>query len=158
MTLARRSTLRTRPTNGWNTAQTEGLGSVFGDFERLFGELASPAFSQTQWAQGYPVDLYETDEAVVLEMAVPGIAVNDLDISLEGRQLSIRGSLPEVDHDGRRYWLQTIPHGQFQRTVTLPINVESDKVQATVENGMLRLTLPKVAEAKARKITINAGK
>lgn len=158
MALVRRqNTLRSTPSYGWNLGNSEGFGSLFGDFDRLFSELATPFYSQAQWAQGYPVDLYETAEAIVMEMAVPGISVDDLDISLEGRQLSVRGSLPEADSEGRRYWLQTIPHGQFNRTVTLPTNVEVDNIDARVENGLLRLTMPKVAEAKARKIAINAG-
>lgn len=157
MALVRRqNTLRTQPTQSWNLVGNEGFGSLFRDFDQLFNELATPLYSQAQWAQGYPVDMYETAEEIVLEMAVPGIEVDDLDISIENRQLTIKGSLPEVDAEGRRYWLQTIPHGQFSRTVTLPTNVDIDSIHAAVENGLLRLTMPKLPEAKARKITVTA--
>jgi HSP20 family protein len=156
MALARRqNALRTRPMRGYSLSNGDSFSNLFGDFDRVFGELAAPAFAQGQWAQAYPVDLYETAETLVLEMAVPGIAAEDLDISIEGRQLSIRGQLPENEDDGRRYWLQSIPHGQFSRTVTLPTNVEHEQIDARVENGLLRLTMPKVAEAQARKIAIN---
>ena len=158
MALVRRqNSLRSRPEQGWNLGNT-GFGSLFGDFDQLFSELASPLYSQSQWAQSYPVDMYETGEHVVLEMAVPGIHAQDLDISVEGRQLTISGTLPNItDDEQRRYWLQTIPRGQFNRTVTLPTSIDVDNVEASVNEGLLTLTMPKVAEAKARKIAINNG-
>ncbi|HEX7022547.1 MAG TPA: Hsp20 family protein [Trueperaceae bacterium] len=136
---------------------TRPVGSLFDDFDQLFNELATPIYSRSQWAQGYPVDLYETGEEVVLEMAVPGIRVDDLDISIEGRQLTVHGVLPETADETRRYWLQSIPRGEFQRSVTLPTGVEADQVHASIQNGLLVLKMPKVAAAKARKIAINNG-
>lgn len=153
----RRNGLRSSPERGWDLASTGNFSTLLGDFDSLFSELASPLYSQSQWAQSYPVDMYETSEDIVLEMAVPGIAVDDLDISVEGRQLSIKGQLPESNHEGRRYWLQTIPRGQFSRTVTLPTSVDIDAIEASVSEGLLTLTMPKVAEAKARKIAISNG-
>jgi HSP20 family protein len=88
-------------------------------------------------------------------MAVPGVRVEDLDISIEGRQLSVPGMLPEREGQGRRYWLQDIPQGQFCRTITLPATVDVDNFEARVHDGLLVLTKPKVAQARARKIAIN---
>lgn len=155
----RRNSAQSRPSQAWGLSNSDAVGSLFSDFDRIFNELAAPyaGGAQTQWAQSYPVDLYETSENVVLQMAVPGVQVDDLDISIEGRNLSIRGTLPESDDDGRRYWLQSIPRGEFSRTVTLPANVDLDDIHASVDTGLLTLTMPKVAEAKARKITINAS-
>lgn len=156
MALVRRQNdLRSSPKRGWDLANQGNFSNFFGDFDSLFSELASPLYSQFQWSQNYSVDMYETSEDIVLEMAVPGIAVDDLDISIEGRQLSIKGQLPEADYQDRRYWVQTIPRGQFSRTVTLPTSVEVDNISANVSEGLLTLTMPKVAEAKARKIAIN---
>lgn len=157
MALVRRQNARPQRSQRWDLA-APGLGGLVEDVDRLFGELAGPLYSASQWASGYPVDLYETAEAVVLRMAVPGIRVEDLDIQVEGRQLTIQGSYPEEDaDDGRRYWLQTIPHGSFSRTVTLPIGVDLDDAQADVQQGMLTLTLPKAPEARARRIEVRAG-
>lgn len=125
----------------------------FEEFDRMLGEFANPAQGRTEW-MSYPMDLYETDTDLVLEMAVPGVNVEDLDISIEGRQLSVRGSLPESDENGRRYWLQSIPRGDLSRTVKLPAAVEVDKIRAQVSDGMLVLTMPKLAEAKVHKIAI----
>jgi HSP20 family protein len=118
------------------------------------GQFGATQFGTTM---SYPVDLYETEESIVLEMAVPGVRVEDLDISIEGRQLSTQGTLPEREGEGRRYWLQNIPHGQFSRTITLPVTVEVDNIEARVHDGLLVLTMPKVAEARARRIAISNG-
>lgn len=125
----------------------------FEEFDRMLGEFAGPLQGRTEW-MSYPIDLYETDSDLVLEMAVPGVRTEDLDISIEGRQLSVRGHLPELEENGRRYWLQSIPRGDVSRTVKLPAAVEVDRIRAHVADGMLVLTMPKLAESKVHKITI----
>ncbi|MEJ2218922.1 MAG: Hsp20/alpha crystallin family protein [Gemmatimonadota bacterium] len=126
----------------------------FEEFDRMLGDFGSSLQRGGEWLS-YPIDLYETDTDLVLEMAVPGISTEDLDISIEGRQLSVRGKLPEAAEDGRRYWLQSIPRGDMSRTVKLPAAVEVDKIKAHVADGMLQLTMPKLAEAKVHKIAIH---
>ncbi len=155
MALARRNPTTPSPVRNWNLSTPGGLWS---DFDRLFSQVASPVMGQFNVTNTYPVDLYETDQDIVLEMAVPGVRVEDLDISIEGRQLTIQGTLPQPQEaEGRRYWLQSIPHGQFSRTVSLPATVEADNIQANVHDGLLVLTMPKVAQARARKIQIQAA-
>jgi HSP20 family protein len=106
-------------------------------------------------AVGYPMDLYETEDALVLQLAVPGLQADDLDISIEGRQLTVRATLPGVpEGEQRRYWLQTIPRGAFTRTVRLPSGVDTEHIAAHVHFGMLELQMPKVAEAKVRRVAI----
>lgn len=126
----------------------------FEEFDRMLGEFGGSMQRSGEWLS-YPIDLYETDTDLVLEMAVPGISTDDLDISIEGRQLSVRGKLPEAVEDGRRYWLQSIPRGDVSRTVKLPAAVEVDKIEARVADGMLQLTMPKLAEAKVHKIAVH---
>jgi HSP20 family protein len=150
MTLVRRQ----QPRTGWNVA---GVPSLFQEFDQLFNQLATPSFNNVQVTQGYPMDLFETGDDLVLEMAVPGVEGDDLDISLEGRELTIKGSLPQAEDEGRRYWLQSIPTGEFRRTLTLPVQVDVEGVSASVDNGILTLRLPKLIEARARKISITNG-
>lgn len=127
--------------------------SPFEAFERLFEDFGSVG-ARAETA-GYPMDLFETDEHIVLQLAVPGLQADDLDISIEGRQLTVRATLPTPNADeGRRYWLQTIPRGAFTRTVRLPAGVDTDDVSAHVTHGMLELRMPKAAEAKVRKVAI----
>ena len=154
MTIVRRKNTRSTPTSGWDLGNFGSFGDLFGDVDQLFNEVA-PRLYRTAGFQGYPADLYETGDALVLEMAVPGVSGDDLDISIEGRQLVVQGVLPHTQEDeSRRYWLQSIPRGEFRRTVTLPTTVEVDKVEATVNGGLLTLHMPKVGEARARKIAV----
>lgn len=139
----------------WGT-QVRADGGVFRDFDDLFEQLAGRGLGGASYASSYPVDVYETAENLVVEMAVPGVSAEQLDISLEGRQLAIRGSMPEADGDSRRYWLQSVPRGDFSRTLMLPTSVDGDRIEARVVQGMLHLTLPKRDEAKARKIAVQA--
>lgn len=155
MAIVRAQSARPVSTRGWDLSSPGGL---FEEFNQLFEQLGTPAFSSGQWSNSYPADLYETGDNVVLEMAVPGVQVQDLDVSIEGRQLTISGTLPNIaEDDSRRYWLQTIPRGQFSRTVSLPAGVDLDNVDARVHEGLLTLTMPKAASAKARKIAITGG-
>ncbi|MFO7546612.1 MAG: Hsp20/alpha crystallin family protein [Trueperaceae bacterium] len=159
MAVARTLTTRPRQTSRYSLGTPTSFGNLFQEVEQLLqqplGMLDAGRLDGTQF---YPVDLYETAENVVLEMAVPGVRADQLDVSLEGRQLTIRGSVAEVpEDDQRRYWLQGIPRGEFTRTVTVPSGVDVDNIQARVDQGLLTLTMPKVAEAKSRKIAITAG-
>jgi len=132
------------------------------DFFQQFESLLQPGGSRAEGAlfsSPYPIDLYEDGDNVVLEMAVPGLRPEQLDISLEGRQLSIRGTLPETEEpedSGRRYWSKGIVRGEFQRNVTVPAGVDPERITARVDQGLLILTMPKAQEAKARKIAIES--
>lgn len=155
MAIIRAQNARPVPTRSWDLSSPVG---VFEGFNQLFEQLGAPTVGSAQWSNSYPADLYETGDDVVLEMAVPGVQVQDLDVSIEGRQLTISGTLPNVtDHDERRYWLQTIPRGQFSRTVSLPVGVDLDKVEARVHEGLLTLAMPKAASSRSRKIEITNG-
>lgn len=144
MTLA-----QNRPVHDW-PAEVD----VFDSFDRLFDRLARPTLARDGEAVGYGLDLFETDDALVLEMPVPGMDPDDLDVSLEGRQLSVRGTLPELEREGRRYWVQGVARGQFARSLRLPVAVEAEAIDARVQNGLLTLTMPKAQEAKVKKIAI----
>lgn len=127
---------------------------VFDDFDRLFNGFSTP--TQVQ-AGANSIDLYETDEALVLEMAVPGVTSEGVDISIEGRQLSLRTRFADEAEEGaenRRYWLQGVPRGEVSRTLRLPASVDVDAIEARVRDGMLTLRMPKMAEAKVKKIEV----
>jgi HSP20 family protein len=145
------------PIRNLGLANLGDFSSVFSDFDRLWNEVGNTFFNRADAFVNYPVDLYETDQNLVLEMAVPGISASDLDISIENRQLTILGRYPLVEEEGRRYWVQTIPHGEFRRTLTLPVAVVTDDIQARVDSGVLTLTMPKVAEARAKKIAVQTA-
>ena len=123
---------------------------LFDGFERLF-EDAFPTRSDVPVA----MDLYETDEALVLELGVPGLTAEAIDVAVEGRQLTVRAELPAAPaEEARRYWVRTMPRGAFTRSVRLPSGVDTEAIDARVQAGMLTLRMPKVAEAKVRKVEI----
>lgn len=141
------------------SARPASLGNVFQELEQLLQPLDAADVNRGGLGTYYPIDLYETDEAVVLEMAVPGVKADDLDISIEGRQLTIRGSSEqEVEKSDRRYWLKGISHGEFSRTVTVPSGIDAGAIDATVDQGVLRVSMPKAPEALSRKIAVSGGR
>jgi HSP20 family protein len=134
--------------------RTWGPLSLFEEANRLFEEVLGE-FGRPVTTYVAPADLYETDEALILEMAAPGLTPEDLEVSLEGNKLTVRGQVKPVEEaKARRYYLQEIPHGSFVRTFTLPVEVKADEAKAEFRHGILRLTMPKVAEARAKRIPI----
>jgi HSP20 family protein len=124
---------------------------LFAGFERLFDDMGRSD-------NGLPMDFYETDVALVLELAVPGVNASGVDVSVEGRQLTVRAELPIASsEENRRYWLRSLPHGAYTRTIRLPMGVDLEHIDAKVQNGVLRLEMHKAAEAKARKLQIADG-
>lgn len=104
------------------------------------------------------VNVYGDDNEVVVTSEVPGLEVKDLDINVHGRNLSLRGKRSgPVLVEGERLTTGDRPRGEFTRSVTLPYNVEADKVTARYENGVLILTLPRAERDKPRKIEVKAA-
>jgi HSP20 family protein len=101
------------------------------------------------------VDIYETDEAVVVKAPIPGVKPEDLDISITGDTLTIRGetkSEAEVKED--QYIRRECRYGSFCRSLSLPVPIVADKAVAEFENGVLTLTLPKAEEVKPKTIKV----
>ena len=105
------------------------------------------------------VDMYETDDAIVVKSAIPGIKAQDLDISVTGEILTIKGETRtgEEIKEGK-YLYRERRYGSFCRALTIPVPVMTDKAEATFENGVLTLTLPKVEEVKPKAIKVKAKK
>ena len=102
-----------------------------------------------------PVDAYETADSVVLTASVAGLNLDDLDITLDDGVLVIRGAVNGVDEEVN-YLLRERFHGKFERRLHINIPVNIENAQATYENGVLRLVLPKAEEAKPHRIAVNA--
>src|SRR5919198_5779260 len=107
-----------------------------------------------------PIDMRETDDSYVVEVELPGVKPEDTEVTLDGQTLVIRGHYGEEreeDGKGGRYLLRERRTGTFARAITLPGGIDADKVTSSFTNGELTITLPKVAEAKARRIPVSAG-
>jgi len=104
-----------------------------------------------------PLDMYETENEVVVKAAIPGVKPEDIDVTVTGDLLSIKGEFKSEteDNDGKRnYHRQERRYGSFSRQVALPTNVKAEACEANFENGVLTLKLPKAEEAKVRKVQI----
>ncbi len=125
--------------------------------DRLFeAELAStmPLWRQSAaWA--LPLDVIETDDEFIVKASIPGINPDELDISLVDNVLTIKGEIKaEEESEDVRYHLRERRFGMFQRSISLPVPVNADKVEATYENGVLILHIPKAEEVKPKHISI----
>jgi HSP20 family protein len=132
--------------------------------DRLFDESVlrpSRAVRRDEMAQ-LPLNIWEDDEALHLVARVPGLEADDLDITVTGDVLTIRGRFPsDSEREEGKDWCwysNELWYGPFERTVNLPVAVQSDKVDATFKNGVLHLTVPKAEEAKPKTIKVKVAK
>ena len=102
------------------------------------------------------VDIYETDEGIVLMADMPGVDENSMDITLENDILSINGYVEPEEPENYRLAYAEYRVGDYQRRFTLSEQIDQDKIEATVRDGVLRLHLPK-AKPTTKKITVRAG-
>jgi HSP20 family protein len=105
------------------------------------------------------VNVEETNDELVLSAELPGMTHDNIAIELENNVLTISGEKTEERTEGdedRRYHLWERRYGSFQRSFTLPRTVKADEIRANFESGILRIRMPKVPEAKGRKIAVEA--
>jgi HSP20 family protein len=124
-------------------------------FSGMFGSSGGRAFALTPH-----MDVRETDKEIVVEAELPGMEEKDVSIALQDGILTIRGEKKhEVDEEKENYRIMERRYGSFQRSVQLPDTVDEDKIEATFNNGVLKVSLPKRPEAigKHRKIPIKKG-
>lgn len=125
-------------------------------FDQSFGRF--PAFRNGGEELGSAtlgLDVYETNNDYVVRAAVPGVSPSDVDISVEDDVLQIRGEFRQDNEVSEgQYLRRELRYGGFERSLRLPPTVDAEKAQATFENGVLTLTLPKRPEARARSLKI----
>jgi HSP20 family protein len=103
------------------------------------------------------LDVFESDDDVTVRASIPGVNPDDIDISVTGDVLTIKGETSEEREEKQgNYHLRERRYGAFQRSVNLPAPVNTDKAEAEFKNGVLTLTLPKVEEVKPKSIKIRA--
>ncbi len=122
-------------------------------FERFFGELPGLGLPGMVWAPR--LDMSETKDSLVVKAELPGLEAKDLDISVSGDTLTIKGEKKQEkeEKDEHRHLIER-SHGAFSRMVELTAPVAADKIKATFKNGVLTITLPKTEEGKRKAIPI----
>lgn len=117
----------------------------------------TPAMPLAKWSP--TTDVLETKDALIIRAELPGMTEKDISVEMENGILTISGERKfEEETKEKTYHRVERAFGKFVRTLTLPTNVEADKIKATFNEGLLELTIPKKEEAKPKKITLEVKK
>ncbi len=127
------------------------------EMDRLWSDVFTPAApSELGWAPS--VDVSETKDAILVRAEIPGMDVKDIDISIVGDTLTIKGEKKQkVEEKDENYYRIECSYGSFTRSLRLPTTVDADKVQARYEKGVLNIQLPKKEEAKPKQIEVKTA-
>lgn len=146
--------VRFEPFSNLLTAQRE--------FGRLFKEAFTPfnaegELSTRTWAP--PVDIYETENDIVLKAELPGVDPSGVEVKVEDNTLYLRGERKfEKEVNNESYHRVERSYGSFARSFSLPNSIATEKVKAEFKDGLLTLTLPKREEAKPRTVKIDVSR
>lgn len=125
----------------------------FSEIDRLVDERFFPSLPKLGW--DLAVDVYEEKGNVIAKMSLPGIKPKEVDVSIEGDELTVSGRREEEkETKDKEYYSKEIRRGSFSRTTTLPTTVEADKATAQFEDGVLVVTMPAVADAKEKAVKV----
>jgi len=129
--------------------------SLRGAMERLFGDRFLPPSLFRPLGLDLALDMYETDSDLVLKVTVPGVKPEDIQITIVGQTLTVKGEVKaEEEVEERNYIQRERRWGTFCRSVTLPDNVNAEQTKAQFEDGILTLIVPKVEEVKPKAIRV----
>jgi HSP20 family protein len=101
------------------------------------------------------LDLFEVAQGFHLEWEVPGVRQEDLEVTVSGQHLTIRARRPQPAQDERKYHITERSYGEFQRSLSLPSEVDASGIEASLKDGVLTLYLPKQASKQPRTIPIS---
>jgi len=123
--------------------------------DRLFDDaFTRPLSLRDNWSVP-AVDMYQTDDEVVVKAALPGIKADEVQINVTGELLTIKGEVRHDEEQEEKAWhIREQRFGSFERAIALPTEVVADKAKADFEDGILTITLPKAEEVKPKTITI----
>lgn len=131
--------------------------SPFHLFEDLFNDWAMrTAYARRREAWRPPVDILEKDNKLIIRTEIPGVEEKDIELKLDGHTLTVKGTRkPEAEESGYSYHQIEGSYGTFGRSFELPDSVDTTKVSATYDKGVLVITIPQRQEVKPRTIKIN---
>ncbi len=141
--------------SGWNR-----IDLLRGDFERLLDELSGrsvprrPTDQREDEPQAVPVNIFETDTELMVVAAMPGIESPNVDIRVDEGRLTIRGEKRGPGQEHQRYYTREWTYGSYERTIELPIPVDTERAAATYGNGVVTIAFPKAQARRSRRIEI----
>ncbi|MGA9042574.1 MAG: Hsp20/alpha crystallin family protein [Terriglobales bacterium] len=143
-----------RPVRDFNTLQDRVNQLFRQSFQPAFEGSGDESLATTGFAPA--VDVYEDEHNTTLKIEVPGIDEKDIDVRIENNTLTVHGERKfEKEEKEENYRRIERQYGSFTRSFTLPTTVDSEKVSASYDKGVLKITLPKKAEAKPKQIKVN---
>ena len=154
---------RWRPTRGlipWQPFRE--LEEMARSFEDVFGRSFLPMWrrlptEERGWAPA--IEMFDKEDKYVVKAELPGMKEEDIDVSISDDTLTIKGERQsENEVKEENYYCCERSYGSFFRSITLPTNVDTKKIEANYESGVLEIGLPKVAEVKPKKISISTKK
>lgn len=130
---------------------------VRGNLDRLFEEFFRelPRTHAPQAAGGPPMSLWHDENAVYVEMELPGVAPEAIDVTVHNGQLQIRGQRNQVTED-RKGHVTTRTFGSFEQVVRLPEGIDPESVAAELDNGILTVAIKRLAKDQPRKVVVKA--
>ena len=126
--------------------------------DRLFDDAFTRPLNAKEGGWASPaVDMYQTDDEVVVRVALPGFKADEVQINVTGDVLHLRGEMRQQEEKKERAWhIREQRWGSFERSIALPTEVTADQAAADFENGILTITLPKAEEVKPKTISVKA--
>ncbi len=142
----------------WRSFRTE-MDRLFDRFTGGFGMLPFAGFRSDAIGAGFPaVDISEDDAAFKVTAELPGMTEKDVEVSLSGNTVVIKGKKEQAkEQKDSGFYLSERSYGEFQRSFLLPDGVDTTKIDAGVANGVLTVTVPKTAQAAAKKIEVKSA-
>ncbi|WP_285730786.1 Hsp20/alpha crystallin family protein [Nocardiopsis sp. ATB16-24] len=134
----------------------------FSEFEELYermGKLLGSAMGETSQGDAWVplADVMETEDSYKVEVEVPGMSKDDIDLQMSDNELVITGETGEAQESGERTHRRTRRYGRFEYRTILPGDIDGERVSASLDKGILSITVPKSDRGKARRISIDQG-
>ena len=149
---------------------TPGRSSLFPTLDQLFDDAFVPGPVRPAWSRGgltgasvqpMPLDVYATPDHAVILAAVPGMQPDSLDVTVHQNTVTLSGTVQDVAQSEAAtqatWYLHELWSGKYQRSVTLPFELDASQAQASFESGVVKIVLPKAEQAKPKKIAITHG-
>jgi HSP20 family protein len=140
----------------WSPQPRSGFDDLRRDMEALLGRFGAEAPARGVFP---PVNLYESGDAYVVTAELPGVSASDIEVSLEGSTLTLRGEkkIDTGSEPGTAVHRRERQSGGFRRAFELPAEIDAEKVEAVQRSGVLMLRLPKAPQHRPRQISVQAG-
>ncbi|MFZ5425060.1 MAG: Hsp20/alpha crystallin family protein [Patescibacteria group bacterium] len=134
--------------------QFNPMRSMLDDFF-AFPSMLDEMLESSYTSKNISVDIWEEDDKYFVKMAIPGVAKEDINITINADYITIKGSTKkeEKEDDKKKYYYKTLETA-FEQTFNLPAKVDSDNADAKYENGVLTLTLPKASDVKPKTLEV----